>query len=887
MQRIITKHILVCRFFLYLAISLSFFAGHTAAQETVNVAILPFDIHAQEELAYLQTEIPAAVKKYLENQGANVIVLNSETAAAWKGQVQSPEGYRQFGTQIGSDYIIWGSLTWIGQNFSIDAKLLNVIDAQLPDAYSAEGQGVENLSGTVRKLSQDLSLKIFKREKIISVQVEGNRRIEADAIERMIKTKAGDEYIVKSISDDLKTIYEMGYFDDVRVDSQSVPGGKTIIFRVKEKPTVRSIIVSGNTWVAEEDDIKEVLNLKKGSILNIYVVQNDMRRIEELYKEKNYHNAKIDFKLYDRENNQADIEYVIDEGQKLHIREIKFAGNTAYSDKQLKGVMDTSEESFLSWMSTAGDLNLELLGQDAAKLSAFYHNHGYVSAKIGEPGVAFEEDGIVITIKINEGPQFKVGTVKFEGDLIFPEEQLLEKLQITGEDFYNREVLRGDVLSLTDLYSNEGYAYADVFPKVKQNLESQVADITFEIQKGKQVYFEEIVISGNTKTRDKVIRRQLKVYEQELYSGKRLKQGIRNLYRLDYFEDIKVNTVKGSGDDKMKLDIEVTEKSTGSFSFGAGYGNVENLFGTISVAERNLFGRGQNLSLSAQLGTTTQKVTLSFTEPWMFDMPLSAGFDAYVWEYNFDAYDKNSVGGKVRVGYPLYDYTRGTLAYNYDISDITNVDDTAADSIKDDAGEHTKSSVTARVRWDSRDNLFNPKDGSVYSIEGEYAGLGGDVGFYKTIGETGWYLPLFWQFTGVVHAKAGYIAQLEGMDLPDYEKFYMGGINSLRGFKRDDLSPRDENGATFGGDKFVQFNFELKFPLLEDLGVFGLVFFDTGDIYAVNEDLDFGNLRSSAGPEIRWLSPMGPIRLAYGYILDPQSTDEASGNWEFSMASAF
>jgi outer membrane protein insertion porin family len=447
--------------------------------------------------------------------------------------------------------------------------------------------------------------------------------------------------------------------------------------------------------------------------------------------------------------------------------------------------------------------------------------------------------------------------------------------------------LRLDVITLTDIYADEGYAYVDISPRIDQDTENLVVNIVFDVNKGKQVYFEEITISGNTKTRDKVIRRQLQVYEQELYGGQRLKRSVRNLYRLDFFEDIKVDTIKGSADDKTRLRIDVVEKNTGAFSFGAGYGNVESLFLTASVAEKNLFGRSQTLALKGQLGAKTTRFTLSFTEPWWFDIPLSAGADIYNWNYSFSDYDKDSVGAKLRLGYPLIDYTRGYLSYNYDIADIKNVSDNAANSIKNDEGENIKSSIITRVKYDSRDQLFHPTKGSAHDANFEFAGLGGNVGFTKYIAETSWYYAMFWQLIGVLHAKAGYVRPLADKTLPDYEKFYMMGIDSLRGFERGDLSPRDENGAEVGGNKFVQFNAELRFPLVEEAGVFGAVFFDTGNIKKEGENIAFDDLRESAGLGIRWLSPMGPIRLEYGWILDKQTTDHGAGNWEFSMASSF
>ena len=508
------KDFMIYRACLILCVFICLLAEIAYAQQPTSVVIMPFEIHAQDDLSYLQTQIPQAIKTQLEQEGANVLILDTMSISSWKILAESTAEIRSLSAQTGADYVVWGSLTLIGQNFSLDAKLLASEDGEEPYAFSVEGEGVENLIGSVNKLVQELGLKLFKRQKIVQVLIRDNNRIEEDAIRRVIKVKEGDLYNLKTISDELKAIYKMGYFDDIRVEAQNVAGGKTITFRITEKPTVRNILIKGSTWVFDDDEIKEVLTIRKGSILNINTIQSDMRRIEELYKEKNYHNVKVSFNVYTRKDFQADIEYDIDEGKKLQIKEIAFVGNSAFSGGKLKGLMGTSEKGLFSWLTSSGDLNQDNLSQDAAKLTAFYHNNGYVQARVGEPDVEFEDDGIVITIRIDEGPQFKVGEVTMAGDLIIPQEQLLERLKITEEEYYNRDTLRLDVITLTDIYADEGYAYVDIAPRIDQDIENLVVNIIFDIDKGKQVYFEEITISGNTKTRDKVIRRQLQVYEQ-------------------------------------------------------------------------------------------------------------------------------------------------------------------------------------------------------------------------------------------------------------------------------------------------------------------------------------------------------------------------------------
>ncbi len=858
------------------------------AQQAPSAVILPFDIFAEQDLTYLQTEIPSALMKSLEQAGARVLLLDPVSEPNWKKRVSSIEEIKGLSVQTGGDFIIWGSLTWLGQQFSLDLKLFEASAAR-PQLYTVEGKGIENLPASVDKLAQELVLRIFKRQRILEISIDGNLRIEAEAIKRVVKTQPGDIYNPKNLSDDLKAIFAMGYFDDIQILSEPRPDGVMVTFKIKEKPTLRAVRFSGIRWAFEEEEVAEVITAKRGSILNINVIQNDIDRITELYKEENYHNVNVDYKIYERKDNQADIEYIIEEGEKFQIERIMFEGNEAFSDKELKRQMATAEENILSWFTSAGDLDENKLEQDVARLTSFYKNNGYMQARVGEPEVNFVGQEIEITIEINEGPRFRVGEVSLTGDLILEQAELIESLKIRQEEFYNREILRGDVLNLTDLYSNQGFAYADVAPQVKQDSEKRVVDIVFDIKKGQQVYFEKIIISGNTKTRDKVIRRQLRVYEQEQFSSTRLKRSIRNLYRLDYFEQVNVDTSKGSADDKMVLKIDVVEKSTGAFSFGAGYGNADKLYGTISISERNLFGRGQKLELKGTMGSKTQDIDLTFTEPYVWDIPLSGTLKFYNWKYDFEEYDKDSFGFGLSFSYPIFNYTRARLGYVYDIADISNISSDAPGSIKELNGKNTKSSIKSSLSYDSRDSTFVPSEGSNHGFSFEFAGLGGDIGFMKYIGETTYYLPLFWGLVLAPHAEAGYVNKTRTKKLPDYEKFYLGGIGSLRGFKRDDLAPRDNDNNSIGGDKYVQFNLDLTFPLLKDQGVFGGLFFDTGRVYGDNEsiELDPGDLRQSAGLGIRWLSPMGPVRLEYGFILDQKETDDGPGNWEFSMASAF
>jgi len=878
------------RLSLLIIVIICFSANNAHSIEAVKIVVLPFEIHALKALGYLESEIPKVISSHLKQEGAVLLEVDVTPDALFKEADGSIDNIRRIGVKSGADYVIWGSLTWIGQKFSLDAKIVESRGRKSPEIFFREGEGIENLLGSVKNLSRDFSVKLFKLEKVVEVNVVDNQRIEIDAIKRVIKTKPGDIYLSKSIPEDIKAIYSMGYFDDIRVDVKSTTKGKIITFAVKEKSTVRLVTVKGNK-VFEHDEILEDLDIKTGSILNIFKVQSNISQIEEMYKEKNYHNVLVKYSIRQLKNNQADLVFVVEEGPKILIKEIKFIGNNDYSSKELKGLMETSEKGFFSWITSSGDMKIEELTEDIEKLTAYYNNTGYISARIGEPEIEYKDIWIYITIKIDEGARFKVGKVDIVGDMIAAKAELMKMVKITKEEYYNRETIRDDILALTDLCSDEGYAYSEIIPKIDETVGNNVINITYTIDKGKQVYFEKINITGNSKTRDKVIRRELTVDEQGLFSGKKLKRSIRNLYRLDFFEDVKVDSSKGSADDTMILSLEVEEKNTGAFSFGGGYSSVENGFVMGSIEERNFLGRGHDLRFKAELGGRSSRYSLSYSEPWLFDIPLSAGIDLYNLEKDYDTYVKNSMGFGLRSSYRIFDYTRVYLSYNYDIGDIKDVSWFASESVKDMEGSNITSSVSTALRYDSRDRLFNPTEGSNHSITVKYAGLGGDIGFAKTVMESGWYIPIYKRLVGFLHGKGGYIREVSGKTIPDYERFFLGGMNSLRGFDWRDISPEKYNSwglkTKIGGDKYVQFNAELLLTLIEKSGLVLVAFYDTGDVYDNYERIDFGSLRESAGFGFRWYSPMGPIRLENGYILDPKPGESSGGRWEFTMGSAF
>ncbi|MBF0468142.1 MAG: outer membrane protein assembly factor BamA, partial [Desulfamplus sp.] len=827
----------------------------------------------------------------LKSQGAETLIMNQDIP----GNLLDYKAIQKIGLEQGVDYLVWGTLFVAGGQISIDAKLFNVITSAPPLPFSARASAIENLFSAVNTLSKEMGGAIFNRQLVANIAIRGNKRIESDAVLRTLTVRQGDIFSVDAVSKDLKKVFAMGYFEDVRVEGEQADKGVTVIFNVTEKPSVRKIRFQGNR-VYENKEIQDVVRTGTGSILNLFKINEDIERIKALYTDKNYHNCEIAYTVEMLDNNQADITLEIKEGKKLKIEKIEMDGNKFFTDKALRKVLKTNEKGFFSWITSSGELKRNELEQDVYRLESHYKDNGFIDAKISDPEVEFGKESISVKFKIQEGEQFKLGTIQFAGDLIVPEADLHKKLTIKTGDLYSREKLRTNVFAITDIYSDKGFANADISPGVAKNDEKKIVDVKFSIEKGSPVYLERILISGNTKTRDKVIRRQLEVYEQDLYSMSKIQKSVRNLRRIDYFENVDIKTSKGSSEDKLNLNVDITEKATGAFSFGGGYSSEDQLFGMISISERNLFGRGQIVSTKAEISATSTRFTLSFTEPWLFDIPLSAGIDAYNWDKEYDYYDKDSKGGALRFGYKIFDYTSVGLRYGYEDFTISNVqqyeDENTGEMLNYtnvSAGHYVTSSVTSSLRYDSTNAAFNPTEGSDSNISVEYAGglLGGEIDFTKYIAETGWYYPLFWKFTGFVHAKTGFLDdRSKGIEI-DYERFYLGGISSVRGYDWQDINATPEGESEQrGGEKFIQFNAEVIFPLMEDINLSGVVFYDAGDAYLKDENITLNDLYSSYGGGFRWYSPLGPIRIEYGRILNGNQYSDG-GRWEFSMGGAF
>ena len=876
-------------FFLFLAVFCVGVVETPAKAEKGTICILPFQINAAKAYSHLQDGLQKMLALRMKQNGFKTVPIESinKDPVVFSKILQNTE-LVQLGNRYQADWVVKGSMTQIGDKGSIDLKVVDVSGRKMPFFIFQVVEDLDEIPESVKRLALSVEDRITGVPQVDAIYVAGNRRIEKAAILAVVGTQSGDRLDLDKLDQDLRDIYKMGYFNDVTMDVSDGPSGKVITFNVVEKPSVGKIVFVGNDEYDEEDLNKE-LGINLYSILDYNAINQSVNRLRDFYKEKGYYNAEIKESTETLPNNEVMLKYNITENDKVYILKIEFKGNKAYDDEQLEDLMETNTKWFLSWITQAGILDKKKLEFDAHKITSFYHNHGYIKAKVGEPKVHYDDKikGLVVSIDIDEGERYDVDKVNVAGDLIEPADELLKSVDIGKEKVFNRETVRTDMIRLQDIYANQGYAYSEIRPIVKENDENHTADVTYEISKGPKVRFERITITGNQHARDKVIRRELKVMEGDYFSSQGMQRSTENLKRLGFFEDVQFHTKKGSRDDLMNLNVDVKEKGTRTFSFGAGYSSAYSAFVTFQVADENFMGYGQRLSASARIGGKNTEFDIRFLEPWLFDTRLSLGADIYKFTQEYTDYTRSSYGTRISLGAPLYlDYTRGTLMYAYDSADISDVDENASYLIRDMTGTNVTSSLTLLLNRDSRDRTFNTTRGSINEFSVQYAGgfLQGTEEFTKYRGRSAWFFPMFWNTVFMVQGRAGYIENRG--NLSAYQKFFLGGINTVRGYDYQTISPIDpETGDYIGGETMMVFNLEYHFPLLEEQGVIGIVFFDAGNAWDSGSanSYDFGGLMKSVGAGVRWFSPLGPLRLEYGWKLDTQPLDDSAGKWEFSI----
>lgn len=778
----------------------------------------------------------------------------------------------------------WNKIRFCEENLPISSRIvIAVLLLQLASAGSALAEG----------------------EKIAEISVRGNRRIESQVILNAIKLKSGDTLFSDKTDADLRAIYNLGHFLNVQVSTEESPKGTVLIYTVQEKPAVREIRFQGNKELSTDKLTKEALELHKGSIFSTKDLNKSVTKIKKLYEDEGYYLAEVTSDVQKRSATDVAVTFRIVEGKKILIKTISFDGNRAFSNRKLRKVMETKEKWFMSWLTNAGTYKDDVLKNDALLIADHYMNNGYINIKVGEPVVKLNQakDALEVMIGITEGDQYRIGDIDFKGDLLENVSVLRGKLKSEPDAIFSRATMRGDIIALTDLYGDKGYAFANINPLTRPDNDKKKVDVVFDMEKGDLVHIGRISVSGNQKTRDKVVRREMRITETELFSATGIKRSKQNLMNTGFFEEANISTAKASDPGKLNVNVEVKEKQTGSFSIGGGYSSLDGIIGQGSVSQSNFLGLGLKASLSLSIGGKSQTYSLGLTDPYFLDTRWTLGGDIYRTAHDYIDYTRRATGVDIKAGYPINDFISTFLLYKFEIKELYNPEPAykllhRKYPVEFPLNTTTTSSLLASITHNNTDYRIEPSTGFVNNLSIEFAGLGGDNKFVKYITDHTWFYPLY-KKSVIFSTKFtfGYMQKV-GSSLPIDDRFYLGGISSLRGYEARTVSPtRSELITTkppyttqlvyLGADREMFGNTEVTFPILAESGVRGVLFFDYG-----NAQNDFGKLfspiRMSYGGGVRWNSPMGPLRLEYGIPLNPRyDIDKKSGRFEFSMGGSF
>jgi outer membrane protein insertion porin family len=702
---------------------------------------------------------------------------------------------------------------------------------------------------------------------ISEIRVEGTQRVEPETVRSYMLLQPGDPFDSDRIDRSLKSLFATGLFADVALRRE----GDALIVRVVENPIINRIAFEGNHKLSDQTLDAEV-QLKPRVVYTRTKVQSDVKRILDVYRRNGRFAAAVDPKVIPLEQNRIDLVFEIDEGPVTGVRSITFVGNHQFSASRLREILQTKESRWYRFFSSDDNYDPDRLTYDRELLRKFYLSEGYADFRVvsAVAELAPARDGFFMTFTIEEGERYRFGKIDVTNQIkAVAVDDLNPLVTVAQGDWYNADQVDKTIAALTDALGNRGYAFVDIQPRVKRNADTRTIDVTFEIKEGPRVYVERIDITGNVRTLDKVIRREFRLVEGDAFNTSRMQRSEQRIKNLGYFKKTDITTNPGSSPDKTVIGVNVEEQSTGEFSVGAGFSTSEGVLGDISIRERNLLGRGQDLRIGTVIAQRQQQVDLSFTEPYFLERNLAAGVDLF--EINQDnqligQFNQFTVGGSLRMGYQITEALRQTLKYTLRQDTINNVQPTASRFIQEETGTRNTSAVGQVLLYDKRDNRLDPSAGYFGQLGVDVAGLGGDVRYVRTLLNGGYFYSVAPQWVLSLTGEGGYIQGINDIVRIE-DRFFVGGDN-LRGFATGGIGPRDlATNDALGGNIYYVGTVSLGFPvgLPQELGITGRVFSDFGSLFNLDEKgdtiADPHALRASAGFGVSWASPLGPIKL--------------------------
>lgn len=734
----------------------------------------------------------------------------------------------------------------------------------------------------------------YAEDIVASIVIEGNRYVESPAILEKITSKVGEPLNKRQLSRDVQKLFATGFFLDMHVEGERSDAGIKLIFVVEENPVIASVKIEGNDEVADKK-LRPGIKIKPGFIMGPKVEFSTLNSIRKVYLEKGYYQVKVDIKTTTLNDGRVDVVINVKEGEITHIKEIRFVGNDSIPSTELYDIIASRESNFGSWFSSNDVFNKGRFEADSGMVQQHYQDAGYLDVRIESTRLMLtpDRDNFYLALSIYEGPIFTVSAIELQGDIVPSSEALREKVNLKVGELYSVTKLRKSLADLTEVIGNEGYAFANVTPMFHRNIENNTVVVTFDLEKGKEVYVERINISGNAKTKDHVLRRELRQSEGARYNAADVRRSKERLARLSYIKNARFSNDQGSADGQAKMNIDLEEGSSGSFSAGVSYSQLYGVGFTGKVEEKNLFGEGYRANVSADIGGATTNYSVNLVDPYFLSEDVSASVSVFRTQTDLQsylAYKQDSGGGSVGLSFALNEYARYAVSYSQVSTSITDVLDPAS-FLKAQEGTSITGELTQSLSFDTRDRVISPTAGGLHKLTFGYAGLTGEEKFYETGFSTQEYVPLtdFWTLRGSFGASM--IKGYGGLDAPLYRRYSLGGVGSLRGYDSFGVSIVDGT-QILGGDYKSTASLDLIFPLpyMETAGFRGAFFVDGGTIWGsyntISEPLDTSKIRGSYGFGIEWASPVGPITMIWAKAVNAQADDKVRA-FEFSLGRGF
>jgi outer membrane protein insertion porin family len=829
-------------------------------------------------------------------------------------------------------------------------------DAGAPAAPEAADGGIPTEGGvpelrtpvTEEPVPRQLTLppteaELARNQTIARIDVIGNRRVSKDDFLTYLRERVGQPFTPEGLTRDVRELWDSGFFDDLKVELTTQPEGVALRFIVVERPNIREITFEGNNEI-DNDKLLEGIETKANTILSDPSLRRSVQKIRDMYAEKGYFLAEASYEKTPQKDNEVVVKFTIVEHEPVTVRRITFIGNQHIPDSELRDVMFTGQGGFFAFGS-GGPFRQDAFERDVLMINATYYDKGFLSVAVAAPRVMLTPDrnGIEITLTINEGPQYRIRQLRIyerdasgrEVEPIGGRRHLREMVRAKSGDIFNRAELAKDLQSVRTMYRDEGYANVEADPQTQLDPDKQQVDIIVGIRRGPLVYFERIEVKGNTKTRDKVIRREMQIAEGQLFSETKLETSKKLITALGYFERVDVSTEEGSAPDRINVNVEVGERATGTFQIGAGFSSIENFILTAQIQQANLFGNGQSLSLQAQVSSLRQSVNIRYFEPYFFDSNFSLALDLYNQLRVYPDFSQTTTGGALTFGYPLTQppYLRASLTYTAEQDSVSTTNTTTLFGTSSAVSVFQRlplrnlftsgftSSLRPSLTYDTRDNRLFPTSGIFLQGSTELAAdfLGSETAFLRHRATARFYYPLGEGFVIKLNMEGGLVTSPRDDGVPIFARFFLGGILDLRGFRLRTVGPRlplnasldpnappIPNGAPIGGNLSYYQNLELEFPIIEKVGIRGVVFTDAGNAwnleqvycnaaqgatFAVTDPCFHGldslvEMRTSYGFGIRWFSPLGPLRFEWGFPFSPLPFEETNV-FEFTIGNFF